>query len=281
MKPAQCTNEDQNRRVQTLQEKILEIFGQGFTISTDTVHFLDSTFGVSEIEGLRQILGQTESSDAETLREMLFFPEKSQRLQLEPILERKIYQAEDLPLICALIMKKKPEVVFRYLDHDLKIRLTAEPARKFVARLGIDKQLEQRTKECIRKTCSRQDAYEVQVRLRTAPYELNAGGAAFFRKFLLAFGRTKPFWDLFDFVLGFLQECDPDADFQQELQDKKFFLELALKKAEQLERDLKTQPVEILHMQRVNILSLDRRTITHEIEMVEDLLKALYPPPGP
>ena len=275
MKPAQGTSREQNRHLQILEEKIIEVLRKGFSLSQDTIHYLESTFGVSDIEGLRQILGQTGSSDSEALLEMLFFPERHQRLQFEPILEKHAYQAEDRPRICAGITEKIPEVVFWYRDQELKIKLTPELAAQYVARLGIEKQVDRQTKECIQKTCSRQDAYAVQARLRAAPCELKAGGAVFFQKFLQAFGRTTSFWDFFDFVLAFLQECNPDADFQQALEDKKVFLEQALKKAEQLERDLKTQTVEVLLMQRVSILTLDRGKLIHEIEMVEDLLSSL------
>lgn len=276
MKPAWSSNQEQNRRCRILQEKILEIFNLGLPLSSATIHYLESTFGISDIRGLREILEQGDHADTETLMELLLFPDTEQRLQLEPVLQEHRYQVDDLPLIAAGIVQKNPEVQLWHQGLKLNIRLSPETTRQYVARLGIHKHLDNNTHQIICTTCSKPNRQKILVRLRAAPVTLQECAVSFFQQFLTRYGQTQRFWEYFDLVLGLLQEFDPVVDFSRQLEEKRDFLEQALKRAEQLERDLRTQAVETLHMQRINILDLDREKLILEIEMVEDLLRTLY-----
>ncbi len=261
---------EQNKRCQILGQKILDIFSRELPLDPAAMDYLESSFGIVDIRHLEELLREPSNTEALEIQEFLLFPEIRQRLELEPTLQEHRYQLEDRTLIVSEIMRTNQAVTFVHDQRRLKITLTPETAASFVNRLNIHKHCDPQLKKTIQATCSQSDALRLLVRLRAAPGAIRQQGARFLQSFFLYFqDRTESFWEYFDFLHRLLQEISPEEDPRSALQAKQFSLEKALKRADQLEHDLRHHAVETLHMRRTNILALNRDQTIKELEMAE------------
>ena len=264
---------EQNNRCQILARNILDIFSREFPLDAATIHYLESSFGITDIQDLDAYLQDPERSGAEEILEFLFFPDTRQRLELEPLLQAHDYRLEDRPRIVEAIMRRQPSVLFVHNRRRLRIEPAPETVAAFVDRLNIHKQCDPGLKATLQATRPEADALRILVKIRSAPGRIQEQKAAFLQTFLRRFqGRVGDFWEYVDFLLRFLQEAEASKDLGEQLRDKLFLLENALKKAEQLEQDLRRHAVETLHMRRTSILALNRDQIVKEMAMAEHLL---------
>ena len=260
-------------RCQILARKILEIFSRDFPLDEAASHYLESSFGIADIPDLEEYLQDPTRTGAAEILEFLFFPDIRQRLELEPVLQAHAFAPEDHSPIVEAIMRHQPSVRLLQGRRWLRVEPGPETVAAFVERLQIHKQFEPGLRATLQATCSEADALRILVKIRSAPGSIREWKAAFLHDFLLRFpGRSRDFWEYFDFLLRFLQEAEADTDPAAQLRDKLFLLENALKKSEQLEQDLRRHAVETLHMRRTSILALNRDQIVREMEMAEYLL---------
>jgi hypothetical protein len=78
-----------------LAEKIIDILRSGLTLNPDTLHYIDSTFSNPSIGELEELLQDESSCEADSLIELLFFPDEPVQIQLEEMLAEIRLQKQD------------------------------------------------------------------------------------------------------------------------------------------------------------------------------------------
>ena len=81
-----------DRKYLLLAEKIEQIFREGFVLSDDITHYIDSTFSNPSINELEEIINDEHNCERDSLIELLFFPDDSMQVKLEEFLESEDFK---------------------------------------------------------------------------------------------------------------------------------------------------------------------------------------------
>ncbi len=129
-----------------LAEKIEQIFTDGFVLSDDIMHYIDSTFSNPSINELEEIINDEHNCETDSLIELLFFPDESMQIKLEEFLESENFKKQDEEKVLSYIFDKKLLTTIRFPESEdsLKFFLPKSSAMQFLSRLNISRKLNKR-----------------------------------------------------------------------------------------------------------------------------------------
>ena len=99
-----------------LADRIATLLKSGINLSTSVVEYIDSTMAPASIDELTAILENRASSEAESLLDLLFFPDMGFQVQLEPLLER--YPVNQTGCACLLDQLNRRNLATRFVFPD-------------------------------------------------------------------------------------------------------------------------------------------------------------------
>ena len=157
-----------------LANTIRRLLQEGVELSPTVVEFIDSTHACPTAEELLTILNAESDSDRDTLLELIFAPDESFQVRLEPLLRQYRFSLEDQSEITVLLKHPVPDVVLVFSD--LRRRISVTPpdwvVDTLLSKLRIAKQqpavLEETVAQSVRTSCQNQ----VLVRLRNMQADL-------------------------------------------------------------------------------------------------------------
>ena len=262
-----------------LAEAIRRILQDGLTLEPQVLHYIDSTFADPGIGELEAILSADGGGEAESLLELLFFPDEAMQVQLEPLLEELGLQARDLEAVVAELVREPMAVVLRFPDKRgvLNLELPLAHARQLVSRLNIHKHLPQRLREAIRMGVAPDLRDPVKVRIRNAHWQPTGVRVDFLCRLVTSEDlRGEDFLDCLDFALGWLEELQNGQDPFDALMDKKKFYFLSLQVARQQEEYLQKYNTETLLLQGRRIAAIDKDEVRQEMFLIDRISRAVF-----
>ena len=262
-----------------LAEKIWSIISEGIDLSADVVHYIDSTFSYPTIDELQAILADESNCEADTLAELLFFPDESIQARLEKELERYRPQKEDENEIIKLLCREPLPVTFRFTDDRdaLIFPIPEDVIRQFTVRLKISKHLDANLLDSIHNYGDEKNAIRFKVKIRNSRFTPSEAKTEFLCRFFEKIGaKSHDIFECLEFVLGFLDEIINDGDIYQALMAKKKFYFISLQKAKKMDARIEKHNIETLLMQGERVTLIDQAEIRKNMQIIDRISRAIY-----
>ena len=268
-----------NDRARTLAARISEIFEAGLDVPAEVVGFIESTLADPSPEGVAAFLHDPEDSEADTLAELIFFPDEAVQMALEDHLTAAGFTPADQPAIAAALGDRSRSVRLRFPGGGTPVTVPLSPssAEAFVARLHIDCHPDDRISEAIAGVGASADGPRYRVRLRNSRLAWTPPRVDFLRQFFEAFGSDPAdALPLLDRVLGWLSEIAPDRPVIDGLAEKKREARRVLELAEGFERKRRAGNIETLAMQGIRIPHIDTAAIFASIAAIDRITLGIH-----
>ncbi len=263
-------------RCRLLAEKIRSIFQKGLTLTSDAVHYIDSTFATPSLEELKDIITDESNSEKDSFFELIFFPDASIQCQLESLLENGGFQKADEKRVLDYLVKDLPATQLCFPDNrgTLPVKMPEPVADQFISRLNILKKMDTRLSEAICKHVSNGRKTRVKVKLRNSRSNKTEKRIFFLCTF---FEKMKDNDDqCLDFLLDFFDEQQDDGDIYQLLMDKKRFFFQNLQKAKRHQNLLGKYNMETLMMRGVRIPHIDTADVENKMGIIDRICQTVY-----
>jgi hypothetical protein len=262
-----------------LAAEIRKILGNGITLSSDVIHYIDSTFSNPSIEELQTLLYDDSNCEKDSLMELLFFPDESMQLQLEELLENLQLHRADENTVRDLICRKPLPIVFRFpgKSETLTLLLPQEVAPVLISRLHIAKHLDCKLRDAINDRTASRDCKRYKVKIRNSRFSLNENTIQFLCDFFEKLeSESHDFNDCLDFAISLLDEIDEDTEIYGALMAKKKFYLRSLAKAKQLETQLQKKNLETLLLEGKRIILVDQADARKKMLIIDRISRAVY-----
>jgi hypothetical protein len=268
--------ENKNEQV---AEKIIEILRSGLTFSADTQHYIDSTFSNPSAVELEELLQDDSSCETDSLLELLFFPDESVQVQLEPLLDRTRFQKQDERKIQDMVLAKPLQAHFRFSDGRGALHMAAAPSSmaQFIARLNLTRLLNPKLRSAVARHVDKSLQDRCKVRLRNAAPITSPDKISFLKVCWEKLPIEKDiFFVYLDFLLYLLEELNDKPDMFPALMSKKKFYFQNLQKARNLDIQLKKHNVETLLLSGKRVSYIDAADARKKIQMIDRISIAIY-----
>lgn len=262
-----------------LADEILKILRKGLILSSDVVHYIDSTFSNPTIEELEDLLQDDFNCERDSLLELLFFPDETLQHQLEDLLESQNFEHEDEKKVLRYLCRNPLVVSFHFPDQRGSFRLEIpEPiAHQFIKRLNIAKQLDQNLLSTLKNSASQKYKNQFKVKLRNSRFAATANAVQFLTAFFKRIDtESEDVFKCIDFTLGFLEELKDDSDIFSALMTKKKFYLKHLKRTEKFEHQLQTSNIETLMLQGKVAAFINKNEAKKKMEIIDRISQAVY-----
>ena len=266
-------------KCEVLADEIKKILSKGIDLSSDVVHYIDSTFFNPSIKELQTILTDDANCEKDSLLELLFFPDESMQIQLEESLERYRPQNKDEDKLLAYLGRHPLQVTFRFKDERgvLKLLIPEDVTRQFLVRLKISKHLDAELIESIRNYGDEKNCNRFKVKIRNSRFTATKNKTGFLRKFFETIGaRSNDVFECLDFALGFLDEIKNNSDIYQALMTKKKFYFISLQKAKKLETRLEKHNIETLMLQGERVVLINQADARKKMRIIDRICRAVF-----
>lgn len=262
-----------------LAGKIERIFRDGFVLSDDIMHYIDSTFSNPSINELEEIIYDEHNCERDPLIELIFFPDELVQIKLEEFLESKDFKKKDEEKVINYILNKKLVTTIHFPENKGSIKFVVPElsALQFVSRLNISRKLNKRLLKAINKFVPDKRRTTVKVKLRNAMTVLSENKIKFLCSF---FEKLKVEEDYFfkclDFVPDFFDGIKDDKNILQSLLDKKELYFQDLQKAVKFEELLNKNNMETLISRGVRIPHVSKEDVMNNIVIIDTITLAVY-----
>ncbi len=262
-----------------LAGKIERIFRDGFVLSDDIMHYIDSTFSNPSINELEEIIYDEHNCERDPLIELIFFPDELVQIKLEEFLESKDFKKKDEEKVINYILNKKLVTTIHFPENkgSIKFIVPELSALQFVSRLNISRKLNKRLLKAINKFVPDKRRTTVKVKLRNAMTVLSENKIKFLSSF---FEKLKVEEDYFfkclDFVPDFFDGIKDDKNILQSLLDKKELYFQDLQKAVKFEELLNKNNMETLISRGVRIPHVSKEDVMNNIVIIDTITLAVY-----
>jgi hypothetical protein len=262
-----------------LAGKIERIFRDGFVLSDDIMHYIDSTFSNPSINELEEIIYDEHNCERDPLIELIFFPDELVQIKLEEFLESKDFKKKDEEKVINYILNKKLVTTIHFPENkgSIKFIVPELSALQFVSRLNISRKLNKRLLKAINKFVPDKRRTTVKVKLRNAMTVLSENKIKFLSSF---FEKLKVEEDYFfkclDFMPDFFDGIKDDKNILQSLLDKKELYFQDLQKAVKFEELLNKNNMETLISRGVRIPHVSKEDVMNNIVIIDTITLAVY-----
>ena len=122
-----------------LAGELQKVLSGGITLSSGVIHYIDSTFSNPTTAELQTILHDDSNCEKDSLMELLLFPDESMQIQLEALLERLQFSAEQEKSVPDYLLREPMQVIFKANRNRrcrLPVYLTAQHFQTFESRFA-------------------------------------------------------------------------------------------------------------------------------------------------
>lgn len=150
-----------------------EILSRGVDLSTETLHFIDSTFSHPSAAELAAILKDDTAPEGDSLLELLFSPDEPLQMELENLLETPHGESPDAEEVVARLALEPLPVTFRFPDGrgELVVAMTTPLARRLTLGLRIGRNLPALVAEVIDANVPGRCRQRLRVMIRNARFD--------------------------------------------------------------------------------------------------------------
>jgi len=262
-----------------LAGELQKILCGGIALSSEVIHYIDSTFSNPTTTELQTILHDDSNCEKDSLMELLLFPDEPMQLQLEALLERLHFQEADEKSVLDCLLQEPVQVAIRFpADRgSLHLMVTEDVACQFISRLNISKHLHPDLLEALNHYDDETISNRIRVKMRNSRFAPTDEKIKFLCLFFEKFdSRDKDVFECLDFILSFLDEPTIDNDIYRTLMAKKKFYFRSLQKAKQLETQLQKHNMETLLAQGKRIVLIDPRDARKKMGIIDRISRAVF-----
>lgn len=219
-----------------LEDALRRRMADGMVLTNETCRFMEATFGEASVGALQALLYDESSAERDTLLDLVFFPDPSLQIALEPILETHRVTQSDVALLAAQLKATPVATHLRIPGADVTVPadMPAFLVGAFLARLNIPWQ----PAEALCASIARLDAgslsptgdgregrHRLRVWLRNAALQQTPVQVRFLCDFLERLPiQDQDYVDQLTFILVFMKEHDKSTNMYQALMDRKKFI---------------------------------------------------------
>ena len=262
-----------------LAKKLHKIFDDGIALSSEVIHYIDSTFSNPTTTELQTILHDDTNCERDSLMELLLFPDETMQLQLESLLESLHFQQADEKYVLGDLLQDPVQATIRFPGDrgSLRLRVTEDVGSRFISRLNISRHLNPNLLEALNQHQDETISDRIKVKLRNSRFSPTTEKieflCLFFKKLDL---QDTDIFECLDVALSFLDEPTIDNDIYRTLMAKKKFYFRSLQKAKQLDTQLQKQNVETLMAQGRKVVLIDQRDARKKMRIIDRISQAVY-----
>ena len=270
---------ESRNKCEALADEIKKILSKGIDLSSEVIHYIDSTFSNPTTTELETILYDDSNCEKDSLMELLLFPDETMQLQMESLLENHHFQQADEKSVLEVLLQKPLKVIIRFPGDGgfLRLRVTEDVACQFISRLNISKRLNSSLLEVLNNYEDETIRDRIKVKLRHSRFSPTDEKINFLCLFFGKFdSRDMDIFDCLDFTLSFLDEPAVDKDLYRTLMAKKKFYFRSLQKAKHLETQLQKQNVEILLAQGKRVVLIDQRDARKKMQIIDRISRTVF-----
>jgi hypothetical protein len=270
---------DPEEKCNQLADEIRKILGNGVTLSSEVIHYIDSTFSNPTTKELQTILHDDSNCEKDSLMELLLFPDETMQLQLEALLEGLHFQEAEEKSILDDLLKGPVQVAIRFPRDrgPLHLMVTEDVACQFISRLNISKHLNPDLLEALNHYEDENIRNRIKVKMRNSRFSPTDEKINFLCLFFEKFdSQDNDIFECLEFVLSFLDEPTIDNDIYRTLMAKKKFYFRSLQKAKQLDTQLQKHNMETLLAQGKRFVLIDQRDARKKMRIIDRISQAVF-----
>ena len=221
----------------------------GLALTADVLNYLEATFGTAD---LRDVLQQADSSEIDSLLELIFYPDRSHQVRFEAKWGRQSFTEQERDTVTRLLCRAAPVAQLALPDSPVNIAIPAPEfaLHAFVRRLNMCWQPAPELDQALDTCCPGEKALRLRVAMRNARLAWHRDQVTLVCLYLrkMPLDAETLLSDL-QFLLSLLCEFPAESDPYTFLIGKKFFYFKSLCSAEEYERRRSTSNMEIMMMQ--------------------------------
>jgi len=270
---------DSKEKCHQLADEIRKILGNGFTLSSEVIHYIDSTFSYPTKTELQTILQDDSNCEKDSLMELLLFPDETMQLQLESLLERLHFQEADEKSILDNLFQGPVQVAIHFPEErePLHLKVTEDVAGRFISRLNISKHLNPELLEALNHYEDENTSIRIKVKMRNSRFSPSDEKTKFLCLFFEKFdSQDNDIFECLEFALSFLDEPTIDNDIYRTLMAKKKFYFGSLQKAKQLDTHLQKHNMETLLARGKRVVLIDQRDARTKMRIIDRISRAVF-----
>lgn len=270
---------DLDKKCKQLADEIRKILGNGITLGSEVIHYIDSTFSNPTNTEIQTILHDDSNCEKDSLMELLLFPDETMQLQLESLLERLHFQQADEKFVLGNLLKGPVQVTIRFPGDrgSMRLRVTEDVACRFISRLNISRHLNPNLLEVLNQHQDKTISDRIKVKLRNSRFSPTTEKIEFLCLFFKKFdSQDTDIFECLDVALSFLDEPTIENDIYRTLMAKKKFYFRSLQKAKQLDTQLQKQNVETLLAQGRKVLLIDQRDARQKMRIIDRISRVVF-----
>jgi len=270
---------DSEEKCNQFADEIRKILGNGITLSSEVIHYINSTFSNPTTPELQTILHDDSNCEKDSLMELLLFPDEPMQLQLEALLEGLRFQEADENSILDDLLQGPVPVAIRFPEDrgSLHLMATEDVACQFISRLNIAKHLNPALLEALNHYEDENISNRIKVKIRNSRFSPTDENIKFLCLFFKKFdSQDNDIFECLEFALSFLDEPAQDNDIYRTLMAKKKFYFRSLQKAKQLEIQLQKHNLETLLAQGKRVVLIDQRDAQKKMRIIDRICRAVF-----
>lgn len=243
------------------------------------MHFIDSTFSSPCINELEKIIADNSDCERDSLIELIFFPDEEIQAKLEDLLESHNYCREDEKKVLDYLSSRQIKSTIHFPDNKgaLSVKMPYEAAGRFLARLNIHRNIDEKLSAAIDTYVSEKLKISVRVKLRNTVNEIAGNKILFLCDFFEKIeDESGDFLECLDFILSFLDEAENISDLFSALMDKKRFYFKNLQRAEKFRQQLEKGNMETMILQGVKAPYINIEDEKRKMELIDKISLSVF-----
>lgn len=262
-----------------LAERIAKILREGIHLSSEVMHFIDSTFSNPCLDELEKIIADQSDCERDSLIELIFFPDEEIQAKLEDLLENHRYCREDEQKVLEYLSSEPIEATIHFPHNQdvLNVKMPGETAGQFLTRLNIHRKIDQRISAAIDTRIPEELKMQVKVKLRNTNDEIVENKILFLGDFFQKMDHEGgDFMECLDFILSFLDETKNTSNMFGALMDKKRFHFKNVQRAEKFRQRLEKANMETIILQGGKAPYVSIKDEKRKMELIDQISLSVF-----
>lgn len=287
---------NEQEKIDAFADRLRAILEAGWPMTEEIGRFIRSSYGEPDRETLAAMLNDPEETGTEPLMELLFFPDRSVRIALEPALGAARFTEDDEARVIEKLSRERLQATLLAPGDGDRIDFSPPEwaVEQFVNRLKIAKQADERLAGAVDARCKAPFRARIKVDLRHSRFDQNEKTVRFFCNFLERIAaRDEELPGLSAYVMAFLSDVSPagalraspnDEETQsgneptiyEALMTRKKQLFQSLCQWERLRERMEKHNMETLLLQGVRVVQIDPEATRAEMNRIDRIAMAVF-----
>ena len=270
-------------------EEILKIFKKGLFLNPKATQFIDSTFLYPSAEEIQTILNDPDNCEREVLIQLIFFPDETVQLQLEPFLQKHPFSTQDESLLIdhikcnfqglsIFLPNGRGSFSINALNNSRDPTFIKDLALEhFIFHLNCSKILPDKLIFAIDDHVPDDKTVLTKMRLRNARFDFSVKNTIWLSSFFeVAYKFNGIYDEVLKFAIEFVDNLAEKDDFYTKLMDLKKAYFKAIGKNTAFETQLQKSNMETLIMQGKRSAGIDTEMARKKIILIDRISYAVY-----